>query len=66
MRRYFRCVCCGSGYYSDKPQNPAFDDGHGAGTCCQERLAKSYERFGFAKHWSMPRNESAEMFERFA
>lgn len=64
--RYTKCVCCGSAYYSDKPQNPAFDTGHGAGACCQERLAQSYEKHGFG-HWEhMPREESAAMFAHYA
>lgn len=65
-QKYFRCTCCGASYHTSKPQNPAFDTGFGAGECCQERLAASYERHGFGRRETMPPSESAAMFSRYA
>jgi len=66
MKSYFRCVCCGAVFYTDKPQNPNLDTGRGVGNECRERLARSYERDGFASWQSMPRAESEAMFNRYA
>jgi len=66
VKKYFKCVCCGAAFVTNKPQNPAFDTGFGVGEECRERLANSYERHGFGRWESMPRLESEAMFSRYA
>lgn len=44
--RYFRCACCGEGFYSNLPPNPQRDTGYGHCQACRDspRLKLVFEK----------------------
>ncbi len=47
MRKYFRCACCGNGFWTEKPQDVERDTGYGTCEDCHDRVAKSWVKYGF-------------------
>jgi hypothetical protein len=65
-RRYCRCCCCGSTWYTDKPHDPERDTGYGTCTDCHERVAASWVKYGFPGDRPITLEAARERLARYA
>jgi hypothetical protein len=64
--RYVRCACCGTGFYSNKPQDPERDIGFGHCKDCHKYVAESWVKHGFPADRPITLEQALARLEKYA